>query len=305
MTIRNEFLRRRPFDLYELQLIRLVAASGSFTRAAQQAGLTQSAVTRQVRGVEERLGVTLFERTTRKVILTDAGEFFLAEARRISGDVEALTVSLTSAYAESAPLVRIGLARSIALAYYPGFLVASRRKQPELLTQISQDLSRTLIKQLEEGELDVVVVTTPRRLSRRLKAVHQFEDAFVMIASDGFSLPDRVSRQGVSKWAKTVPWILLHEGTETGRMLRQWLKLHRLPVEASMQVDNFDLIINLVALGLGASFVPHRALALYGRKRGLRRIPMKDRFHRQLSVLVRRQRTLPESVQAFVEGILF
>ena len=69
----NEFLATGPFDLYELQLFHLVAEHQNFTKAGRAAGLTQSAITRQIRGMEDRLGVVLFERTTRHVRLTPAG----------------------------------------------------------------------------------------------------------------------------------------------------------------------------------------------------------------------------------------
>ena len=67
-------------DLHALRLFRLVAEFGSFTRAGEQAGLTQSAVTRQIQALEDRLGVRLFERTTRRVRLTEAGTFLEGEA---------------------------------------------------------------------------------------------------------------------------------------------------------------------------------------------------------------------------------
>src|ERR1041385_2388323 len=69
----NEFLATGPFDLYELKLFHLVAEHRNFTRAGQAAGLTQSAITRQIQGMEARLGTPLFERTTRSVTLTAAG----------------------------------------------------------------------------------------------------------------------------------------------------------------------------------------------------------------------------------------
>ena len=72
-----------------------------------------------------------------------------------------------------------------------------------------------------------------------------------------------------------------------------------------MELDNFDLIINLVALGVGVSLVPQRALALYGRRRALVRLPWPKRFARELVVVVRRQRQTPEHIQRFVENILF
>src|SRR3954468_15517656 len=88
MRFVHEFLKTAPFDIYELHLFHLVAEHRSFTKAAELAGLTQSAVTRQMQGIEESLGVALFERTTRSVRLTPAGQMLRAESGRLLGDVD-------------------------------------------------------------------------------------------------------------------------------------------------------------------------------------------------------------------------
>src|SRR5580698_7115169 len=79
----HDFLSTAPFDVYELHLFHLVAETGSFTKAGQQAGLTQSAVTRQISGMEHALGVALFERTTRRVRVTAAGAVLRERSRGI------------------------------------------------------------------------------------------------------------------------------------------------------------------------------------------------------------------------------
>src|SRR5215831_20052232 len=84
----HQFLATAPFDLYELSLFHLVVKHASFTKAADLAGLTQSAITRQMQGVENSLGIQLLERTTRTVRVTPAGEFLFREAGRLLGDVE-------------------------------------------------------------------------------------------------------------------------------------------------------------------------------------------------------------------------
>ena len=72
-----------------------------------------------------------------------------------------------------------------------------------------------------------------------------------------------------------------------------------------MQLDSFDLIITLVALGMGVSLVPKRALALYGRKRTLARLPVPGCFARELVVVMRRHRKQREHLAEFVNNILF
>src|SRR2546425_6129434 len=88
MNIMNQFLSTVPYDLYELALFHLVVKHHSFTKAAEIAGLTQSAITRQMQGMENSLGIDLLERTTRSVRVTQAGEFLFRESARLLGDVD-------------------------------------------------------------------------------------------------------------------------------------------------------------------------------------------------------------------------
>jgi DNA-binding transcriptional LysR family regulator len=78
-----------------------------------------------------------------------------------------------------------------------------------------------------------------------------------------------------------------------------------LKIEPAVQLDSFDLIITLVSVGMGVSFVPVRALALYGRKKRLVRLPMPNRFERELVVLTRKRRKQPDHLKEFVGNILF
>ena len=72
-----------------------------------------------------------------------------------------------------------------------------------------------------------------------------------------------------------------------------------------MELDSFDVIVNLVSLGLGVSLVPHRVLALYGERRKFRRIATKPRFTRELAVVVRKNRRQPEPLASFIQSVLF
>ena len=72
-----------------------------------------------------------------------------------------------------------------------------------------------------------------------------------------------------------------------------------------MELDSFDLIINLVALGMGISLVPIRALALYGRKRSMRRLASSKRFSRELVVVMRQPAKASAHLTNFVSNVLF
>ncbi|HVX57423.1 MAG TPA: LysR family transcriptional regulator, partial [Candidatus Saccharimonadales bacterium] len=123
----HEYLKTAPFDIYELHLFHLVAEHRSFTKAAGLAGLTQSAVTRQVQGIERSLGVNLFERTTRSVQLTPAGQMLLAESARLLGGVDQVLQRVREEFAGAKKEIRVSVSRSVSLAYLPGFFHANLR----------------------------------------------------------------------------------------------------------------------------------------------------------------------------------
>jgi len=304
----NEFLPTTPFDLYELHLLHLVARHRSFTAAATEAGLTQSAITRQVQGVESRLGVALFERTTRHVSTTAAGTFLLQETNRTVGDLDAILRRLREDFTEAPKEVRVGISKTISMAYLPGFFAAQRRRQPDVRLRITHLASRDLISSLEANDIDVAILSQVRRLPSTFKIAHRFQDGFDLVLPSDWEVPTVSMTRGKQTWAEWLqnqPWLLITEDSTTGKQLRSWLRKRRWLAREGTELDNFDLIVNLVALGQGISIVPKRTLAIYGRQRRLRRLALPDRFTREIVVVARRKPTSPPHVQEFIENILF
>src|SRR6266403_1432785 len=154
----NRFLATTPFDLYELALFHLVVKHRSFTKAAEIAGLTQSAITRQMQGVENSLGIQLLERTTRAVRTTPAGDFLYREAARLLGDVDQSLQHLTQEFAGARKEVRVAVSRTIGLAYLPGFFHANLRRLPEVGCRVAYQSSAGILSALEANELDLGVL---------------------------------------------------------------------------------------------------------------------------------------------------
>lgn len=301
----NDFVKSTPYDLLELHLVHLVAKLGSFTQAGVVAGLSQSAITRQIQGIEDRLGLPLFHRTTRRVVTTPAGEFLLRETAHILGDVAAANRRLQEEFADAPKIVRTGISRTIGLAYLPGFFFANRRHHPSVEITVAHESSNRILEMLEADALDVGILCPPNPLPSALQATHRFHDDFVLITPDTILPPGGKNAEAWRKWAETQSWLLLQGESQTGSLLRHWLKKQKWAARASMEMDNFDSIIQLVALGMGISLVPHRALALYARKRGLRRHPLPHPFSRELAVVSRRTASPPQHVTEFIRNILF
>ncbi len=304
----NEYLATSPFDLYELHLFQLVAETGSFTKAGQRAGLTQSAITRQISGMEQRLGVLLFERTTRQVSLTPAGKSLHKKSAPILDATSAALHHLQHEFNLVPKTLRVGMARSIGLAYLPGFFFAFQRKFPEVQIQVVQLTSREILDAVEAKNLDAGLLCPPPRLSRGLQITHQFNDEFTFIAPPRFQLSENLARTNLKTLKKNLDgqrWLMIDRESNTGKQLRHWLEEQNWRIEPAMELDSFDVIVNLVSLGLGVSIVPHRVLPIYEQRRAVKRISMAHRFSRELVVVVRKNRQPPRHLAGFVENVLF
>jgi DNA-binding transcriptional LysR family regulator len=308
MRFMNEFLATVPFDVYELNLFHLVAGCGSFTRAGESAGLTQSAITRQIRGMEDRLGVALFERTTRHVNLTAAGKLLFEKSGPILDQITGTLRQLQHDFHLVPKILRVGVSRSIGLAYLPGFFFAFQKRHPQIQIQVVHQTSTDILGRIEAGDLDAGLLSPPPRLARGLQITHRFEDEFTVIAPPQFQLPSGfqgTDAKGLIKLFVDQRWLLINRECNTGKRLYHWLGKEGFRIEPAMEVDTFDLIVNLVSLGMGVSIVPHRTLPLYLKSRSVQRIKMTPKFTRELVVVIRKNRKPPEHITQFVENILF
>jgi DNA-binding transcriptional LysR family regulator len=303
----QQYLGQKPFEIYGLHLFHLVVKHRSFTRAAREAGLSPSALTRQIQNLEEKIGLSLLNRTTRSVEPTEAGSYLAIEAQRLAGDVSSILDGLQSNFLVSAQQVRVGVSRSLAMAHMPGLFFANQRRQPSVSCSVLYKSSPEILTSLDLNDLDVGVLSAPRRLPDSVRVTHRFKDQFVLIAD----IKRAQTVQRLKKWEsqkaalREQPWLLFDKNTFTGQALNNWMKRQGLLVESNAELDSFDLIINLVLSGLGIAWVPRRALALYRRKQGLVEIECPETFCRDVVAIVRKNRQLPVRVSQYIDNILF
>lgn len=300
-----------PIDLYGLRLLRLVAEYQSITAAAGAAGLTQSALTRQVQGMEERLGVALFERTTRRLEITAAGDSLLRETARIPAMLEAAVRQVRESHLGLPRELRVGVSHSVSLAHLPGLLHAHLRQAHEVRLEVSHLSGTELMEAVAQNRLDAGVLGAPRQLPSGCRVTHRMADQFVMIAPAGYEVP-ALAGKGIRRWTKalrqkleTAPWMMLSPATQTRQDMDAWLRKCAVAPTRIAGFDSFDLIIHLVALGLGVAMVPRRAIAGFPRKKQLRVWTLPETFERELVVVTRQQGAVSGHVKAFVASILF
>jgi DNA-binding transcriptional LysR family regulator len=168
-----------------LQAFVAVHQANGFTRAAEQLHLTQSAVSHQIRRLEEIVGRPLFHRTTRRLGLTADGEDFLRHAERILGAQEALARHFRRSPIEGT--VRFGVPESFMSDGLPLLLQQFARRCPNVRLEVSVGLTLDLAAMVRDRELDLAVVVS---VSGTMKGTLLRRLPMVWAAAEGFERPD-------------------------------------------------------------------------------------------------------------------
>jgi DNA-binding transcriptional LysR family regulator len=180
-----------PFfvDTMQLKSFIAIAETGTFGQAAATVNRTQSALSLQIKKLEEQLGCTMFDRTSRKVTLTPEGEIFLGYARRMLQ----LQWEAFSRLREPniAGEIRFGTPEDFATHYLPDVLASFRQHHPRVQLKVACDLTLNLIDSFERGEYDVILAKRdPQRVKGGTKV---WREPLVWASSDGYQPEEPLS----------------------------------------------------------------------------------------------------------------
>ncbi|WP_193212155.1 LysR family transcriptional regulator [Luteolibacter marinus] len=293
-------------DLHGLHLLRLVAGFRGFTAASKAAGLSQSALTRQIQNLEARLGFAVFERTTRSVTITEAGAILLRETEALPNILGGALRRVREECLGASRRIRVGISRELAIGHIPGLFPASRGRRNGVRIAVSQADEVEVLDQVGSSRLDLGILTVPAVIPETIRVTHRMEDRFVAIAGRELSPPDVPGTPAdFRKWALGQNWLLPPPNCRSRGLINDWAKRQKLDLQAAMELESFDLMIQLVSTEMGCALVPRRALGPFPRKGRIRRIKVAGKLARELVVVTPRHTHCPEHVAEFADGILF
>lgn len=266
--------------LRELKTFVAVTQFGSFASTGQRIGLTQSAVSAQIRALEEALGMQVFDRSGRKAILNANGNRVLPMAEEI------LQIFTRMAQPENVNdykgSVKIGAISSVQTGLLPLALTQLHATAPGLETNLLPGVSFNLLNQVEAGNIDLAVVIKPGFvLAKELWQHTLAREEYVLI------VPQDVEGDDPIALLRQYPFIRYDRTSFGGRQVSIFLREHRLDPKVALEVDEIDAIVRMVESGLGVALVPLAGLWLE-RPCGLRIISLGERaFFRELIIVTR------------------
>jgi LysR family transcriptional regulator for metE and metH len=286
-------------EVRHLALIGEIAATGSVTRAAERMHLTQSALSHQLRDLEERLGLQLFLRLGKRMVMTPAGERVLASARRVLDELTRAEDELRVMCQEGIGVLRLCTECNTGYHWLPPLLQLFHRDHPGVDVQIAVEATTRPIEALLDGEIDLAIVTSAVD-DKRLVASLLFQDELMAVVSPQHPLAGRPRIEPADFAGQhllvytadrsnsyTFTRILTPAGVEPGRV---------------SAIPLTEAILEMVKAGLGLSVMPRWAIEpalASGAVRALR--IMRRGVYRSWMAVRLRDRPEPRWQRAFVE----
>ncbi len=238
-------------ELYKIFYV--LANTGSISKAAAELYVTQPAISRSLKKLEDELRCILFKRTARGISLTADGHMLLSY-------VQPAVNSLIKAEAEFEKLrsldtgeIRIGASDTICMYYLPDFLSGFQNKYPGISIKVTNRTSVETITLLRNGSVDFGIVNLPLENEKNLviRKASVISDCFV--AGRRFE-QYRNKKLSVDE-IEHLPLILLEKGTGTRRYVDELLLKHNIRVSPSLELGSVELLVKFAISGLGVSYV--------------------------------------------------
>lgn len=280
------------------------AEAGSFSAAARQLGLSPAAVSKNVARLEASLGVLLFQRSTRRLTLTEAGERFLLEVSDGLNSIQAAVANLAGAAGQPAGVLRISLPMALGCEHILPLLPAFRERYPAIAPELHFDNRQVdLIGEGFDAAIGGGIELTPGLVARELMPLH-----VVALASPAF-LREHSRPSSLAELA-ALPGVAMRS-TQSGR-LRNWTMRHRAGGDEIIAAVRPDVVVNdpealcrCASLGLGVAMASLTQAAPYIERGDL--VRLLPEWHADLgavSLYFPGQRLLPAKTRAFVDFVV-
>jgi DNA-binding transcriptional LysR family regulator len=254
-----------PFTLQQLRILKAIASEKNFTQASKILFISQPSISKQVKNLENRLGILLINRENNKISLTEAGQVFLQYSERILALCEESCRALNDLKNGDRGNLIIGASQTIGTYLLPRILAMFAQAYPQIDLKVQVDSTRMIAKNVVDREVDIAIIggDIPIELKKNLKVEKFVEDELALIIpmSHPFAIEKKklinkddlyhlnfITLNSNSTIRKFIDDILIQNNIETKQF------------NIIMQLNSIEAIKTAVSLGLGVAFVSSSAI---------------------------------------------
>ncbi|HIE1058766.1 TPA: LysR family transcriptional regulator [Serratia marcescens] len=282
------------YSLKQLRVFVAIARHGSFSRAGEAIGLTQSAVSHSVKELEAEVGVRLLDRTTREVVLTDAGLRLANRVERLLDELQAALLDARSFGVQRSGTVRVATSQTISAHLMPQCIAAGEREYPEIRIMLRDQAQQQVLHSVRNAEVDFGIVVDPvQAVDLECEAV--LHEPFLLLCRDDHPF----AAQQAVRWSALNGCRLVLQDYASGSrpLIDSALRQQGVEAQVVQEIGHPATLFPMVAEGIGISIFPVLALPLPegGRLRVRRLVP---EINRALMLVRRKNRSLTPAAEA-------
>lgn len=288
-------------DLVSLSLFGLVVRTGSISKGADLAHLAVAAASKRISDLEDAVGAALFERHSRGVTLTLAGQALHRHAQRILADVDQLAADLSDHAKGIVGAVRLAANTSAVTQFLPADLAGFVAARPGIRIELDESDSHEAVLAVLDGRADLGLFAE-RTPTLGLQTVPYRRDRLVLVVPAGHALA--AHRRLAFIDAIEHEFVSLSQGTSLAQRLELEARSLGRPLRLRIHVRSFDAVCLMVAAGLGIGVLPDAAVQPHLRSMGLARIELTDGWvERELLIGARDLAALARPVRLLLDHL--
>lgn len=240
------------FELY--RVFYTVANTGNITKAAEELMISQPAISKSIKNLEEQLGGQLFIRTKRGVILTDEGKEFYNYISRAMEYIYNAENKFTDLINLNTGTIKIGVSTTLTKEFLTPYLEIFHSKYPKIDIQIVTNLSSELIPKLKNGLIDIIILNiVDEVIDKDINIVEcrKIQDCFVVNST----YKDLINKELSFSDLNDYPLILQSKGSNTRKFLDDLVIKHNVVLKPIMELASYSLVVEFSKIGLGIGYV--------------------------------------------------
>ena len=240
------------FELY--RVFYTVANTGNITKAAEELMISQPAISKSIKNLEEQLGGQLFIRTKRGVILTDEGREFYNYISRAMEYIYNAENKFTDLINLNTGTIKIGISTTLTKEFLTPYLEIFHSKYPKIDIQIITNLSGELIPKLKNGLIDIMILNiVDESFDKDINIIpcKEIQDCFVV----NNTYKDLINKELSFSDLNDYPLILQSKGSNTRKFLDDLVIKHNVVLKPIMELASYSLVVEFSKIGLGIGYV--------------------------------------------------
>jgi LysR family carnitine catabolism transcriptional activator len=285
-------------NLRHIRAFLVVARIGNFTRAAVELRMSQSALTVQIKQLENDLGITLFDRGKRKVSLTQAGQDLLLPLERILIDAEAIVSRTNELSGLRRGIVTMAVLPSIASRLIPAAVARFAKLHPGVVVQIQDIVAEKIVEAVKREDVDFGIGSRMRP-DRELKTMPLLLDRLFAFVPKSHALASQ--RSVTFHQIASSPLILTGKDSSVRAMVESAFKGEEIPLAFAYETNYMSTALGLVNAGLGVAILPETAIDDESSSNIKKLLIQKPDLSRKIDLIQKRDRTLSPAASKMVQ----